>query len=314
MGWKVIHLTKPCKIKVKDENLLLSFLSKEQEEESIKVTIKDIDFILFDNTQFSITGKTIELLCKSGIATLFIDEEFHPSSILLPYHTHTLLTEMAHIQISITQNFKAQVWQNIIKSKISNQADTLKYWNKKEFEELENISQKVQLFDSNNDEAQSARIYWKTLFTNKLFRREQGSEDIINSMLNYSYAILRATMARSLSTSGFLPVFGIWHQNRYNAFNLVDDLIEPFRAFCDMHVKTLLNTKYSQSLFLNVPIKRDLVKLLTFECVSINNGVSNLSKAIEVFVKQYKRAVLADDISLIVYPSINEEFFKNECF
>ena len=313
MGWKVIHLTKPCKIKVKDENLLLCFY-KNEIEENIKVTIKDIDFILFDNTQFSITGKALELLSKNGIATLFIDEEFHPSSILIPYHTHTLLTEMANIQISITQEFKAQTWQNIIKSKISNQSRTLKYWNKKESIQLELLSQNVQLFDSNNDEAQSARIYWKSLFTNKTFRREQGSEDIINSMLNYSYAILRATMARSLSTSGFLPVFGIWHQNRYNAFNLVDDLIEPFRAFCDLYVKLLLNTKYSQSLCLNIPIKRDLVKILTFECVNINNGISNLSKAIEVFVKQYKRAVISDDISLIVYPIINESFFKNECF
>lgn len=313
MAWKVIHLTKPSKIKVKDENLLLTFLDGEKEE-SIKVTISDIDFILFDNTQFSITGKAIELLSKNGIATLFIDEEFQPSSILVPYHTHTLLTEMANIQISITQEFKAKAWQNIIKSKILNQAITLKYWNKKEFKELNNLSQNVQLFDSNNDEAQSARIYWKSLFTNKTFRREQGSEDIINSMLNYAYAILRATMARSLSTSGFLPVFGIWHQNRYNAFNLVDDLIEPFRAFCDLYVKLLLNTKYSQSLYLTIPIKRDLAKLLTFECVNINKGSSNLSKSIEVFVKQYKRAVMADDISLIVYPSINEEFFKNECF
>lgn len=313
MGWKIIHLTKPCKIKVKDENLLLEFMEDEKKE-NIKVTINDIDFILFDNTQFSITGKAIELLSKNGISTLFIDEEFHPSSILIPYHTHTLLTEMANIQISITQEFKAQAWQNIIKSKISNQSTTLKYWNKKEFIELEILSQNVQLFDSNNDEAQSARIYWKSLFTNKTFRREQGSEDIINSMLNYAYAILRATMARSLSTSGFLPVFGIWHQNRYNAFNLVDDLIEPFRAFCDLYIKLLLNTKYSQSLYLTIPIKRDLVKLFTFECVNINKGSSNLSKAIEVFVKQYKRAVMADDISLIVYPSINEEFFKNECF
>ncbi|AXH15389.1 hypothetical protein CP985_06565 [Malaciobacter mytili LMG 24559] len=314
MGWKVVHLTKTCKIKVKDENLLLCFKEESNLEENIKVSINDIDFILFDSTKFSITGKAIELLNKKGVATLFIDEEFHPSSILIPYHTHTLLTEMANIQISITQEFKAKAWQNIIKSKISNQSITLKYWNKKEFNELESLSKKVQLFDSNNDEAQSARIYWKSLFENKTFRREQGSEDIINSMLNYSYAILRATMARSLSVSGFLPVFGIWHQNRYNAFNLVDDLIEPFRAFCDLHIKILLNTKYSQSLYLNIPIKRDLVKLLTLECVKINGGISTLSKAIEIFVKNYKRAVLKDDISLIVFPSINEDLFKNECF
>lgn len=70
MGWKVIHLTKPCKIKVKDENLLLEFIEDEKKE-NIKVTISDIDFILFDNPQFSITGKAIELLSKNGIATLF---------------------------------------------------------------------------------------------------------------------------------------------------------------------------------------------------------------------------------------------------
>jgi len=244
MGWKIVHLTKPCKIKVKDSNLLLLF--KDSEEE-VKVTIKDIDFILFDNTQFSITGKAIELLSKNSIAVLFIDEEFHPSSILLPYHLHTLLAEVANIQININSDFKSNTWQCIIKSKILNQSDSLKYFNKTEYKDLIELVKYVKPFDKNNDEAQSARIYWKSLFTNKTFRREQGSEDIINSMLNYSYAILRATMARSVSASGFLPVFGIWHQNRYNAFNLVDDLIEPFRAVCDIYVKILLNTKFSDS-------------------------------------------------------------------
>lgn len=311
MGWKIVHLTKPCKVKVKDSNLLLLFKDNYDE---IKITIKDIDFILFDNTQFSITGKAIELLSKSSIAILFIDEEFHPSSILIPYHRHTLLSEVAEIQIKISEKFKSIVWQNIIKSKISNQANSLEYFNKPEYEILSDLSNKVKLFDANNDEAQSARIYWKSLFTNKTFRREQGSDDIINSMLNYSYAILRATMARSISASGFLPVFGIWHKNRYNAFNLVDDLIEPFRPVCDIYVKILLNTKFSQSMYLNTLIKRELVKLLTFECIDIHNGTSNLSKSIEIFVRNYKKAVLKDDISLISYPNINVEYFKNEFF
>ena len=166
MGWKVVHLTKACKIKAKDENLLLVF---DENEEKVKVTVEDIDFILFDNTQFSITGKAIELLAKNGTAVLFIDEEFHPSSILIPYHTHTLLTQMADVQIAITQEFKSTAWQNIISSKILNQSVVLRFLNQEEFIQLEQMSRNVQPFDKNNDEAQSARIYWKALFSWHLF-------------------------------------------------------------------------------------------------------------------------------------------------
>jgi CRISPR-associated protein Cas1 len=310
MGWKVIHLTKAVKIKVKSKNLVLSFSDSEDE---VKVTLKDIDFILFDNTQFSITGKSLELLAKHNIAVLFIDENFHPSSILTPYHAHSTMTEIAYIQISLTREFKEQVWQDIIKSKIKNQAKALEFFDNETHKELELFIQKVQLYDKNNDEAQSARFYWKHIFEKDNFRREQGSEDILNSMLNYTYAILRATMARSVSASGLLPVFGIWHQNKYNAFNLVDDLIEPFRAICDLHVK-IISKKYQDEDFLNVEIKRELVALLSLECVSINRGVTSLSRATEIFLISYKKAMLADDTELVLYPAINEEVFQDECF
>ncbi len=98
MAGKVVHLTKPCKIKVKNSNLVLFFYEEEQE---VKITIKDIDFLLFDNTQFSITGKSIELLAQSNVALLFIDTEFHPSSILTPFHQHSTMSEIAHTQIQI---------------------------------------------------------------------------------------------------------------------------------------------------------------------------------------------------------------------
>jgi CRISPR-associated protein Cas1 len=310
MGWKVVHLTKPCKIKVKNENLVLFFYESEDE---VKVTLKDIDFILFDSTLFSITGKSIELLAKNNIAALFIDKEFHPSAILLPYHKHSTMTEIAHIQISITREFKQQVWQDIIKAKILNQAKVLEFFGNDTHKELGLFAQKVQLCDKNNDEAQSARLYWKHVFDNPRFRREQGGKDILNSMLNYTYAILRATMARHVSAGGLLPVFGIWHQNKYNAFNLVDDLIEPFRAICDLHVK-MLSKKYSNAVSLNVQIKQEIVALLGLECVTINNGKTSLNRAVELFVINYKKSMLYDDTTLAVYPTINTEIFKNECF
>ena len=309
MGWKVIHLTKPCKIKIKHENLLLSFYEDENE---MKVIIKDIDFILFDNTQFSITGKVLELLSKNNIATLFIDEEFTPCGIYTPYYQHSTMTEIAHIQISITKEYKKKVWQNIIKSKLTNNAKVLELCQNKDYILLEKLATKVQIYDKNNDEAQGARIYWKTLFHNPHFRREQGAKDIYNVMLNYGYAIIRATMARSVSASGLIPIFGIWHQNKYNAFNLVDDLIEPFRAFVDIHIK-ILRREFEAKLFLDVDLKRKIVSLLHFECVNINNGTTNLLKAIEIFVIHYKKAMIDDDTDLIKYPTINEKYFKYEC-
>jgi CRISPR-associated protein Cas1 len=304
MGWKILHLTKACKINIKSENLVLTFSDT---NESIKVTIKDIDFILFDTTLFSITGKTLELLSKNNIATLFIDENFTPSGILTPYHKHSTMSEVAHTQISITTEFRQKVWQNIIKIKILNQAEVLKFFYIEKYKDLEDLSKKVLLYDKNNDEAQSARLYWKALF--KDFKRSQGKEDIINSMLNFAYAVLRSYMARSVSASGLLPVFGLWHQNRYNAFNLVDDFIEPFRPICDLYVKLLLN-KYPQKTILDIELKRELIALFNLESV-LYNGVTTLSKTCEQFVINYKKAMFRDDESLIIYPKINTECFKN---
>ncbi len=311
MAGKVVHLTKPCKIKVKNSNLVLFFYEEEQE---VKITIKDIDFLLFDNTQFSITGKSIELLAQSNVALLFIDTEFHPSSILTPFHQHSTMSEIAHTQIQIPQLFKDVMWQKIIKSKINSQAEVLKFFNRERYIELQELTLKVQEYDRNCDEAQAARLYWRELFNMYTFRREQGSEDIVNVMLNYTYAILRASIARSISVTGLLPVFGIWHKNKYNAFALVDDLIEPFRPFCDLYVKLLLNTKYINANNLSVGIKRDLVNILLLECVNINGGKSTMAQAMELFVKEYKKCVMSDKPENLFTPTINIEYIQNEFF
>jgi CRISPR-associated protein Cas1 len=311
MGWKVVHLTKPCKIKIRSENLLLHFYESDEE---VKVTLRDIDFLLFDNSQFSITGKALELLAKNNIATLFIDDTFHPSSILTPYHSHSLMSETAHLQISISQEFKNQVWQKIVQSKIYNQAKVLEFFGNDASIELQNLAFDVQAYDKNGDEAQAARLYWKKLFDMKTFRRDQEGLDIINAMLNYSYAIIRASMARSVSASGLLPVFGLWHQSRYNAFNLVDDLMEVFRPFCDLHVKLLLYTKHKHANNLTVGIKRELVALLVAECVLINGGKSSVSNAIELFVRQYKKAMSTNSTTILFYPEIDREYFRDEFF
>ncbi|WP_457746825.1 type II CRISPR-associated endonuclease Cas1 [Sulfurimonas sp.] len=311
MGFKVVHLTRPCKISIESANLHIKFYDDESE---VQLTLRDIDTLVFDNDKFSITGKTLHYLAKHGIATLFIDESYHPSSILIPYHQHSTMSEVAHAQISLAEAFKADAWQKIIKAKIVNQANVLEYLNIEGNRELYDLSYGVLSYDSNQDEAQAARIYWKALFRMETFRREQGSEDIINVMLNYGYAIIRASIAREVSASGMLSVFGIWHKNRYNAFALVDDLMEPFRPICDLYVKLLLNKKYYGANNLSVNIKRDLVGLLNKECVRINNGTSTLTTAITLFVREYKKAMLIQSTKNLYFPGIETLEFEDEFF
>jgi len=308
MGGKVLHFTKATKLNIKNTNLVLSF-----DKEEVKVTLKDINILVFDTTLFSISGKVLEYFAKNNIAVLFVDETHTPNSILTPYHQHSTMSEIAHAQISMTQEFKDKVWQQIVHTKLTNQAEVLNFFQKDNgYKKLINLAQNIQLGDKNQDEAQGARLYWKNLFEEKNFKREQGSQDIINSMLNYAYALIRASIAREISANGLLPVFGIWHKNKYNAFALADDLMEIFRPFCDLHVKLLLDKKYTKAVKITVEIKRDLIKLLLFECVHINNGKSNLLKAIEIFTKEYKKSVLNLNTN-IIYPSIDLEYFKNEC-
>ena len=307
MGWKIVHLTTPCKIKVKSFNLLLLFY-KTQEEKIL--VIKDINFILFDNNQFSITAQAIELLASQNIATLFIDKSFHPSAILLPYYRHSTITEIAHHQISISSEFRDKIWQEIIKAKIYNQSKVLEFFNIDKFQNLLNLRDRVALYDTYNHEAQSARVYWGVIFDK--FKRDNDRDDIINSMLNYIYAIVRALIARNVSASGMLPIFGIWHNNRYNSFNLVDDLIEVFRPICDMFVKILYHQKYSNYHILDINIKRDLVSSLIYNSITINNIDTTLPKAIDIFVSSFKKSMIKSDTSIMVYPYINQKFFRDE--
>jgi CRISPR-associated protein Cas1 len=310
MGWKIVHLSRPCKIKVVSENLLIHFYDDDQK---VKVTLCDIDFILFDNTQFSITGTGLELLAKNNIAALFIDEEFHPCAILSPYHQHSTMREIADLQVSIPQDFREIIWKKIVTCKIENQASVLSFFSNPLSMGLLELAKKVQMYDQNQDEAQAARLYWKSFFKQEGFRRDQKSEDILNSMLNYSYAILRASVARSVSASGMLPVFGIWHKNRYNAFALVDDLMEVFRPVCDLHVKLLYETKYKRENTLKLEIKRDLASLLSMQCIKYQAGISSVSQAVDSFIREYKKVMMSGEVEALAFPSIDFGFFEYEC-
>lgn len=114
--------------------------------------------------------------------------------------------------------------------------------------------------DADNLEARAAAYYWRHLFPQipDFVRGREGMPP--NNLLNYGYAILRAVIARALVGSGLLPTLGIHHHNRYNAYCLADDIMEPYRPYVDeLVIKIIRNYKYYE--VLNKELKATLLEI-----------------------------------------------------
>lgn len=182
------------------------------------------------------TTALLSALQDHGIVAVSCDDRHMPNGILLPFHQHSRVSEVAHLQREWAVPLRKRLWQQIVQQKIMNQAECLKRHQIDGESRLRSFAKKVTSGDSQNMEAQAARYYWKRLFGAE-FRR--GGLDKINSGLNYGYAVVRAVVSRSIVSYGLIPSFGIHHDNNLNAFNLADDLIELFRPFVDDCVKTM---------------------------------------------------------------------------
>jgi CRISPR-associated protein Cas1 len=160
----------------------------------------------------------------------------------LPLEGNSIQSERFRTQIEASNPLKKQLWQQTVQYKIRNQAAVLKKTGK-ESGPLQSLSKNTKSGDLTNCEGSAAVYYWKHLFSPSInfYRRPDG--DPPNNLLNYGYAILRAVVARSLVASGMLPTFGIHHRNRYNAYALADDIMEPYRPYVDSIVLDLISTE-----------------------------------------------------------------------
>ena len=226
------------------------------------IPVEDIGMVVLDHKQITITHGLLEALLSNNSAVITCDSSRMPVGLMLPLSGNTIQSERFRSQIDASLPLRKQLWQQTIQSKISNQAYVL---NKMRGTVVKNMLvwvDQVNSGDSTNLEARAAAYYWANLFPEiPDFRR--GREEIPpNNLLNYGYAILRAVVARSLVASGLLPTLGIHHHNRYNAYCLADDIMEPYRPFVDKLVVEIVDngenyfelTKLLKSKLLNIPV------------------------------------------------------------
>ncbi len=230
------------------------------------IPIEDIGVVVLDHQQITITQGVIAALLDNTAAVITCNSQRMPTGLLLPLVGNKVQNERFRNQIEISLPLKKQLWQQTVRAKLFNQAVCLQQNTKASNRLLLKMSKDVKSGDPDNYEAQGAVYYWRNLFPdiNDFIRDRKG--DPPNNLLNYGYAILRAVVARCLVISGLLPVYGIHHHNRYNAYCLADDIMEPYRPFVDQIVISMLQ-KYDSFDELTKEMKQDLLSIPVIDVV-----------------------------------------------
>lgn len=225
MAWRGLHITKPSRLSLADGQIVVW-----QEDGEVRIALEDVAWIVLDAPQSTVTNTLLSACMTAGIALIATDATHTPCGVLLPFHQHFRQGEIAHRQAAMTAPLKKRLWQKIVRAKIDNQAAALATVGKGRATSLREMTKLVGSGDPGNVEARAARYYWTQLWSE--FKRDDGG-DKRNKLLNYGYAVIRSGIARSLVASGLLPAFGLKHASVTNAFNLADDIVEPFRPFVD---------------------------------------------------------------------------------
>ncbi|AWW29242.1 type II CRISPR-associated endonuclease Cas1 [Echinicola strongylocentroti] len=252
---RTLFFGNPAYLSTKNEQLVVSFPDDQPEK---TVPIEDIGMVVLEHPQLTITNGLMGKLVNNKVAIVSCNGQHLPDGILLPMHGHTEQTERIRHQLDASQPLKKNLWQQTVTAKIKNQAALLAD-REIPVQRLNHLSKSVQSGDTGNNEAQAAAYYWQHIFDLPDFNREQKGIPP-NNLLNYGYAILRAIIARALVSSGLMPQVGIWHRNKYNAYCLADDIMEPYRPFVDMVVRHIVETEdtYEE---LNIHLKKELLSI-----------------------------------------------------
>lgn len=261
--------------------------------------IEDIGVVVLDNKHITITSGVLEALLGNNCAIITCDSRSMPVGLMLPLYGNTTQNERFRQQLDASVPLLKQLWQQTIKMKIENQAAVLKICTGEDSKCMKVWAADVKSGDPDNLEARAAAYYWKNLFDIKGFTREREGIPP-NNLLNYGYAILRAVVARGLVTSGLLPTLGIHHHNRYNAYCLADDIMEPYRPYVDELVYNIVRSRQDY-----VELTKDLkAKLLSVPVLDVT--IAGKRSPLMVAVGQTTASLYKcfdGEIRKIIYPS-----------
>lgn len=267
---RTLYFGSAAYLKVRQNQLLVSFPA-DSGKPTRQVPLEDVGLLVLDHQQITISQATLAAFIAQNAAVLCCDSRHMPAGLILPFGTNYTFTEKLRHQLAASAPLRKNLWQQTIKAKIQNQAAVLSSYGI-DVQNMVRWAGKVKSGDPDNFEGRAAANYWQ-----KLLALQQGATvrhrlaEPPNNLLNYGYAVLRAIVARSLVASGMLPAVGIHHSNKYNAFCLADDVMEPYRPIVDKLVMGLLKHFDADAIAQLTPkVKQALLVIPTLDVVIDN--------------------------------------------
>ncbi|TWT64042.1 type II CRISPR-associated endonuclease Cas1 [Rubinisphaera italica] len=243
----------PARLRIERRQLVI-----ESEPRSERIPLEDVAVLVVAHPQVSYTQAVLAELAASGGTFVTCDRSRMPIGILLPLDGNSIQNERFRHQLELSKPRQKQAWKQIIKAKVHMQATLLEIRLQTDAGLRPLISQ-IRSGDPSNIEGRAARKYWTALFGSD-FRRDRDAADH-NRLLNYGYAILRAATARAIVAAGLHPSLGLHHHNKYNAYCLADDLMEPYRPIVDRAVAELVDD-YDETPEMNQEVRACLLRSL----------------------------------------------------
>lgn len=308
---KTLCFSNPAYLSLRDAQLVIKLPEVEKAEnlsadfkKSAEVTrpIEDIGVVVLDNKQITITQGALEAMLENNCAVITCDSNHMPVGLLLPLVGNTTQNERFREQLDASLPLRKQLWQQTMQQKIRNQAAVLNLCSNAETKCMQAWANDVRSGDPDNYEARAAVYYWKNLFGHipGFIREREGVAP--NNLLNYGYAILRAVVARSLVASGLLPTLGIHHHNKYNAYCLADDIMEPYRPYVDRLVYEITE-QYGIDVELSKDIKSELLSIPTLDIVIGGKRSPLMVGVAQTTASLYK--CFSGELRKIAYPDLS---------
>ena len=289
MGFRTLEISTSAEIHVRKSQLEIT-----NQDGIIMIPLEDLTTIVCSGANIRMSTMAQAQIAEAGISLMIIDEKYHPSCMLVPIRSNVRQTLVMRNQIMLNSDVKDQIWKQIIMRKIENQARALTLLGRDGSEKIlrytSTASDEIDAIEAN-----AAKDYFHYLHPG-LNRR---NDDPVNSCLNYGYAVIRNAIIRAVILAGFLPALGIHHDNYLNAFNLADDLIEPWRAMVDLIALRDPGT----STVLSRSKRKEIAMVLHHACMVNDTKVSVLS-GIDEMVGSFRNRIVTGDASNLKLPII----------
>lgn len=280
MEFRNIKIDSHVKLSIKNQQLYIETDILRQ------IPLEDINCIIIENQTVTVSAYLLQKMADMGITVYVCDEKHLPNAVLLPMVRHSRHFKILKYQIEAGKPLQKRLWQQIVVRKIRNQALCLAYLDLDGSEELMKMCKEVQSGDRTHVEAKAAAFYFKSLYGLGFSR---GNDHVINSALNYGYAIVRGLIARSIVCYGLEPSIGVFHHSELNNFNLADDMIEPFRPLVDLYVSQNYDVAEIDS-DLTPERKRDIFGIINYD-MDVKGEKRIISNCIDMLVASYSSAL-----------------------